>query len=188
MNFALSYFPATRLVCAPTQWDLPKAALLSQRPAASTHPGKRGNTEEWTGLGWNWDRVREDLISDTIMLGGGGGGCKMFMFMHANLDKVQLGPSDDHRAFSSLFRCSWRKEMPPTVMAGLSTDAAMAGPPVVLTICECNAEVSVSKIGKECETPKGLSPQNKPTRSRGTKTGCTNSGASGFVIYGLSRA
>lgn len=50
-NFAPSYFPAMRLVCVLIGWDLPKAARLSQRPAASSHPGKRANTEERMGSG-----------------------------------------------------------------------------------------------------------------------------------------
>lgn len=71
------------------------------------------------------------------------------MLTHTDLGKVQLGPSDDHSAFSPLFRCSWRKETAPAVMAGLSTDAAMAGPRVVFTICESIAAVSVAKKGKK---------------------------------------
>lgn len=130
------------------------AARSSQRPVASSHPGKRANTEERTGSGWNWDRVQEDLISDTIGLAGQGVDLQNVK-AHTHLGKVQLGPSDDHRVFSSPVRCSWRKEMPPTVMAGLSTDAAIAGPPVVLTICEGRAAVSVAKIGKEWEILKG---------------------------------
>lgn len=85
------------------------------------------------------------------------------MLTHTDLGKVQLGPSDDHSAFSPLFRCSWRKETAPAVMAGLSTDAAMAGPPVVFTICESIAAVSVNKIGeKESETPIGLVHKTNP--------------------------
>lgn len=50
--------------------------------------------------------------------------------------------------------------------------------------------------GSQCQQNRGkrvgdanrFGPQNEPTRSRGTKTGCTNSGASGCVMYGLSRA
>lgn len=93
--------------------------------------------------------------------------------MYTHLDMVQLVPSDDHRAFSSLFRCSCRKEMPPTVMAGLSTDAAMAGPPVVLTICESRAAVSVAKeIGKEWEIPRGFTKSTRRTyQVKGNKDG-----------------
>lgn len=79
------------------------------------------------------------------------------MLTHTDLGKVQLGPSDDHSAFSPLFRCSWRKETAPAVMDGLSTDAAMAGPRVVFTICESIAAVGVTENGeKEWETPSGL--------------------------------
>lgn len=88
-----------------------------------------------------------DKTSWVTVLGGQGKErvCKMLMYTH--LGKVQLGPSNDHRAFSSLVRCSWRKEMLPAVIAGLSTDAAMAGPLVVLTICKIKAAVSGAKIG-----------------------------------------
>lgn len=48
---------------------------------------------------------------------------------------VQLGPSDVHSSLSSLVRCSWSSEMAPVVIAGLTTDAPNAGPPVVFTVC-----------------------------------------------------
>lgn len=95
------------------------------------------------------------------------------MLTHTDLGKVQLGPSDDHRAFSLLFRCSWRKETAPAVMAGLSTDAAMPGPPVVLTICKSKMALSVAKKrGKELwVTPKSFGPQKRTHQVKGHKDG-----------------
>lgn len=98
---------------------------------------------------------------------------------HTDQGKVQLGPSDFHSSFSPLVKCSWSSEMAPVVIAGLTTDAPNAGPPVVFTICERQTPQSVSQARGgwiEKQQPKG------PTRSRGTKTGCRSCGASGCVM------
>lgn len=93
------------------------------------------------------------------------------MLMHTDLGKVQLGPSDDHSAFSSLFRCSWRKETAPAVMAGLSTDPAMAGPPVVLTICQSTTAVSVAKKKAKCGRRQEVSSTPRTHQVEGHKDG-----------------
>lgn len=55
---------------------------------------------------------------------------------HTDQGEVQFGPIEVHCSLSSSVRCSCRSETAPLVMAGLVTDAANAGPPVVFIICE----------------------------------------------------
>lgn len=56
--------------------------------------------------------------------------------MNTDQGEVQLGPNEVNSPLSSLFRCCWSSETAPLVIAGLTTDAANAGPPVVFTICK----------------------------------------------------
>lgn len=55
---------------------------------------------------------------------------------HTDQDEVQLEPNEVQSSFSPSVRCSWSSETAPLVIAGITTVAAKAGPPVVFIICE----------------------------------------------------
>lgn len=58
------------------------------------------------------------------------------MWVGTDCECVQLGPRDVHSCLSSRFRLSCSRDTAESVIAGLDTEAPIAGPPVVFTIFE----------------------------------------------------
>lgn len=105
------------------------------------------------------------------------------IYKHTDRDVIQLDPKEVQSSFSCSVRCSWRSEIAPLVIAGLTTEAPNAGPPVVFTIWWRKVStVIITETEKLLnETLGGL------TSLRGTKTWCSSSGASGCEMDDLRR-
>lgn len=59
----------------------------------------------------------------------------MSVYTSTDRGSVQLEPKEVHSCLSSSLRLSCSRVMAELVIAGLDTEAPIAGPPVVFTIC-----------------------------------------------------